>query len=308
MGLEPTDQPIQSQLREAFVRSLSIPPGIESHLSGALSETLHNPGSMVRAELAWRVGRCFGCSGQQACDLAIALEYFHTASLLFDDLPSMDDAAERRGRPCIHHGYGEGTAILAALALINRAYALVWHAVAELPSSVQQRVLNYLEAKLGLAGLLNGQSQDLHYASLDAGARDPQQVALGKTVSLIQLSLVLPALVGSASAVEVRGLECLSVYWGLGYQTLDDLKDVLFPAGESGKTGARDAQLNRPNQALFYGVSGAFERAHQLMRLGSRVIVRLTRRRQALSFLQEAHARFERETAALSEARPAFSL
>jgi hypothetical protein len=44
------------------------------------------------------------------------------------------------------------------------------------------------------------------------------------------------------------------------------------------------------------------------MRLGSGVIARLTRRRESLSFLEEAHAQFEEEMAALSGAIPACSL
>jgi geranylgeranyl pyrophosphate synthase len=179
---------------------------------------------------------------------------------------------------------------------------------ADLTPDGRQRALTYLEFNLGLAGLLNGQSQDLHYAALPTQLQTPHHVALGKTVSLIRLSLVLPALLGGASETEARRLNYLAVYWGLGYQTLDDLKDVLFPAGETGKTGARDAQLNRPNQALFYGVGEAFHRARRLMRLGSGVIARLTRRRESLSFLEEAHAQFEEEMAALSGAIPACSL
>lgn len=117
------------KLREAFVHSLPVAPGTEQHLAEALAETLDNPGSMFRAELAFRVARCFGQTEECSQDLAIALEYFHTASLLFDDLPAMDNAAQRRGAPCVHHVYGEGAAILAALAFINRAYSLVWKAV-----------------------------------------------------------------------------------------------------------------------------------------------------------------------------------
>lgn len=304
----PMDTVVTAQLREAFVERLPLTAGVERHLAGALSETLNNPGSMVRAELAWRVATSFGLAEEQAIDLAIAIEYFHTASLLFDDLPAMDNAAARRGAPCVHHVYGEGAAILAALALINRAYALAWKAVAGLPPEVQERGLACLERNLGLAGVLNGQSQDLHYGELPRGARQPHQVALGKTVSLIRISLVLPAILGGASAAEIRRLGCLATYWGLCYQTVDDLKDVLFPSGETGKTGARDAELNRPNQALVYGVAEAFERAGRLMRLGSRVIANLMRRRASLSFLQEAHRRFESEMADLSEAIPSFSL
>ncbi len=302
------DAQTRVRLHEAFIRSLPVSQGIEGNLAGALRETLRNPGSMIRAELAYRVARSFGKTDENAESLAVAIEYFHTASLLFDDLPAMDNAAERRGAPCVHHLYGEGTAMLAALALINRAYALVWQAVAGLEPEVQQRALRYLEQHLGVTGLLNGQSQDLHFSALPSGLRLPHQVAMGKTVSLIRLSLVLPALMGGAFRAEVRRLECLAVYWGLGYQTMDDLKDVLFPAGESGKTGARDAQLQRPNQALFYGVGDAFAQAARMMRLGSRTIDKLIHRREALAFLSETQKRFEGEMAALTKAAPAFGL
>jgi geranylgeranyl diphosphate synthase type II len=299
---------VRTRLQEAFSRGLPLARDTEEHLAGALTQTLRHPGSMVRAELAYRVAQSFGQSHERAESLAIAIEYFHTASLVFDDLPSMDNATERRGAPCVHHLYGEGSAILAALGLINRAYALVWKAAAELAPDVQERGLAYLERHLGISGVLNGQSQDLHYPDLPSNARIPQQIALGKTVSLIRIPLVLPAILGGATDAEIRRLECLSVYWGLSYQAVDDLKDVLFPGGETGKTGARDAQLNRPNQALADGVTGAFERAGRLMRLGRRVIAGLARRRTSLAFLAESQRRFESELAALSDQRLAFSL
>jgi geranylgeranyl diphosphate synthase type II len=302
-----TSASLRTALREAFVRNLPVSSGTEEHLAGALQAALRNPGSMFRAELAFRIARSYGESRERAEELAIALEYFHTASLLFDDLPAMDNAAERRGAPCVHRLYGEGAAMLAALALINRAYALVWAAAAGLPAAQQQRALRYLEANLGLEGLLNGQSQDLHYAELPGSPSAPDRVAMGKTVSLIRLSLVLPALVSGAPAGEIRRLECLAVYWGLGYQTIDDLKDVMLPSSESGKTGDRDARLNRPNQALFCGVAEAFTRAQRLMGLASRVTGRLVRQRAALSFLSEAHAHFEQEMLALAHVSPALS-
>jgi geranylgeranyl diphosphate synthase type II len=60
-----------------------------------------------------------------ALDLGVAVESVHAASLVFDDLPSMDDGTLRRGQPTLHLRFGESTAILAAVALINRAFQ-VW--------------------------------------------------------------------------------------------------------------------------------------------------------------------------------------
>jgi geranylgeranyl diphosphate synthase, type II len=293
---------MRSRLRRAFHAGLSLPLGTESHLAGALCDTLQHPGSMVRAELAFRIAVSFGLSEERSENLAIAIEYFHTASLLFDDLPAMDDARLRRGIPCAHHVYGEGAAILAALALINRAYSLVWKVVAGLPPEVQAAPLTYLERHLGINGLLNGQSQDLHYAQLAPRQREPQSIAMGKTVSLIRLALVLPAIAGHAHRREIRLLERLAIFWGLSYQTLDDLKDVLSSDEIPGKTTARDAFLDRPNLALTIGIPESFARVDRLMNMADRVIARLTLRRTRLAFLRDVRVQFNKEIAHLSEA------
>ena len=293
---------IRSRLRRAFHAGLALPHGTEPHLAGAVRDTLQHPGSMVRAELAFRIACSLGMNEERAENLAIAIEYFHTASLLFDDLPAMDDARLRRGMPCAHHVHGEGAAILAALALINRAYSLVWKSVSGLPPEDQAAALTYLERHLGIAGLLNGQSEDLHYSPLSHRASDPESIAMGKTVSLIRLALVLPAIAAQACRAEVHHLDRLAVFWGLSYQTLDDLKDVLHDGDLHGKTGARDAFLGRPNLALTKGIPEAFERIDRLMRLSCRVIARLLQRRPRLAFLCDVRVQFNKEIANLSEA------
>ena len=56
---------------------------------------------------------------------AVALEMIHTMSLIYDDLPAMDDDDLRRGRPTNHKVYGEAVAILAGDALLTRAFEMV---------------------------------------------------------------------------------------------------------------------------------------------------------------------------------------
>ena len=150
------------RLRKAFTSYMPLPPALEPHLKKALGRVLQNPGSMIRPEIVWEVAVGYALPETPATDLAIALEYFHTASLLFDDLPAMDDAVERRGMPCVHLEFGDAGAMLAALALVNRAYALTWRAAAAVPLEGQRRALHYVECHLGVHGLLNGQSMDLH--------------------------------------------------------------------------------------------------------------------------------------------------
>lgn len=295
-------------LRAAFKNQLGLPSDTEPHLAGAIQHALDHPGNMIRAELAYHLARIYQLDPDRAQSLAIAVEYFHTASLVFDDLPCMDNAAQRRGIACVHRSWGEGAAVLAALALVNRAYGLMWQSVAGLSARTQSRALQYVEQHLGIAGLLNGQSQDIHYVPSLRHPHRHQQIAIGKTVSLIRMPLVLPAILSDASAQEICLLERLSVVWGLCYQILDDLKDVLHAPGEGGKTVARDAEMNRPNLALTIGLAASFRRVARLMRLSDRIVARLTVRSRGLSFLDNTRRRFQMEMEALSQSAVAQNL
>jgi len=282
---------------EAFSSSLPLPSGLEPNLKDGLRSVLENPGSLIRPRLVFQMGTAYGMDVASAQKLAVALEYFHTASLLFDDLPCMDNAIERRGAVCTHIAYGEEGAILTALALINRAYALTWRAIAGSPHAWQERAISYVEGCLGVGGLLNGQSFDLHYATLPRTLETTERIARGKTVSLIRLTLALPAMLGGATARELQQLERISEFWGLGYQIVDDLKDVLQSAAQTGKTAARDVELNRPNIAAAIGISGAVRRLTRLIDLGDRVLWNLLTQRPELEFLERLRGDLQTELA-----------
>lgn len=291
----------KTRLRRAFTDYLPLPATLEPHLKDALGQVLQNPGSMIRPEIVWEVALGYGLPESPATDMAIALEYFHTASLLFDDLPAMDDALERRGNTCVHVQFGDAGAMLAALALVNRAYALTWRAAASAPPHIQRQALDYVECHLGVDGLLNGQSMDLHYASLPHDRRTTDRTAIGKTVSLIRLTLVLPAMLGGASDNQLRLLERIALFWGLSYQIIDDLKDLLQSSNESGKTPSRDLALGRPNLALTLGIEEAAQRLRRLIRLGDRTLDRLVAMRPAVAFLRRLRDELGKEAAQLTE-------
>lgn len=292
---------LQDRLRSAFRSELVLPADLERHLAAALKDTLARTGNLVRAELSYHMARSYDLPEEAAFHPAIAMEYFHTSSLLFDDLPSMDDASHRRGAECVHVLHGESATILTALSLINRAYALLWSALAYGAASSRDQAAAYVERYLGVGGLLNGQSHDLHYSKLAIAERSPQQVAMGKTVALIRLSLVLPAMVGGASARSIRLLDRLAVVWGLAYQAIDDLKDVLHDAERAGKTTARDSLLDRPNLALTLGPAATIKRLHKLVRLGQRLTSEVQTTDSVLGCLNPPTQRLRREVAALEE-------
>ena len=290
-----------TQLADAFKTYLPLPLTLDPPFEEALRHVLDNPGSLVRPKIVFQVAMAYGMDATPAKDLAIALEYFHTASLVFDDLPCMDNAIERRGVPCAHFAFGEGGAILTALALINRAYALIWRAVSASPRQCQPRVLAYIEQCLGVEGLLNGQSLDLHYSTLPHNRETTERIARGKTVSLIRLTLVLPAMLGGASQREIELLKRIGLYWGLGYQMVDDLKDVLDSDADAGKTVARDILLDRPNVASAMGVPGAVQRLTRFIHLGDLTLGQLLKSKPEIYFLGKLRSDLEEELIRVTE-------
>ncbi|MDE3199994.1 MAG: polyprenyl synthetase family protein [Acidobacteriota bacterium] len=276
-----------AELYRAYGQSLRCGFNTDPVLQRTLAHVLAHPGSLARPRMSVQTGLAYGAERQSTLDLAIALEYFHTASLLFDDLPCMDDAAVRRGAPCVHRLFGEPAAILAALTLINRAYGLVWSALRTVPLQHQVRVFEFLNDRLGVNGLLNGQSLDLNFQSSARDLAEAERVARGKTVPMIEIALVLPAILAQAPQRDIQLLQRLSLFWGLAYQLADDLKDVLASQSDTGKSAERDGRLGRPNTALVIGIPAAVGRLGRLIHAGDRLMNRLIAKRSSLNFLND---------------------
>jgi geranylgeranyl pyrophosphate synthase len=177
----------------------------------------------------------------------------------------MDDATERRGRPCPHVVHGEAAATLGALALITRAYALLWEAIGDGPDARRGAAAALVGECLGIAGILDGQARDVHFCREEASPEQVTEVAVAKTVPLIRLAMVLPALVAGEGTEALARLERLAAAWGLAYQILDDFKDRLLGSDESGKTAGRDAGLGRPNLPDLAGPGPALARLRGLL-------------------------------------------
>jgi geranylgeranyl diphosphate synthase, type II len=208
-------------------------PGTEA-LNGAVAYTVLNGGKRMRPLLCLLGSRLAGVEDSQAMPLACAVEYLHSASLIFDDLPSMDDASERRGLPPVHERYGEGVAVLAGLALMNHCYGLFARAL-------HSRELLALAADcIGHKGMIAGQTIDLR-----ADGADREQIRSAhylKTTALFRLSLTAGAVGCGASAGDTRALAEFGNLLGEAYQMLDDAQDLALDAS---KDAAHDLEAPR---------------------------------------------------------------
>lgn len=278
-----------ARLKRALAAHCPATRSTEPHLHAVLTQATENPGKLCRARLVLAAAEAHGLEPGNAERLACAIEYYHIASLLLDDLPCMDDSETRRGLLCAHRLHGEAPAILGSLALINRAYGLIGLALERQPLFVRTKANACLDAALGAEGLVGGQAHDLAFAESDRTARTVGRIAAAKTAALFWLAVYFPALLGSPDAKEARLLRSLCLYWGLAVQTMDDLGDVLKSSEETGKTSGRDAALNRPNIALALGVAEAERRLWRLISLAERTTASLAASRPVWAYLAYFH-------------------
>lgn len=248
----------------------------EPKLREVLHYVLGTQGSLSRARLAYSVASELELPEDKRIRLAASVEFFHVASLLLDDLPCMDDADTRRGELCAHRRFGESSTILASLALINRAYSLLFQTFIGLDAEAANEANELANDCLGLAGIVNGQALDLNFGD---GPRTPEavtRVALLKTGALFRMCLLLPAVVAGASRYEKMHLARLSNLWGAAYQIADDLKDVLQAESLTGKSVRQDEVLGRPNLAIVMGVEQAIDELTRVLEASQRAVSALS--------------------------------
>jgi geranylgeranyl diphosphate synthase type II len=245
-------------LRETVEARLAAltPPADQSpaDLHRAMHHTLLAPAKRVRAILAMLAAKDLGADGAAALSSACALEMVHAASLILDDLPAMDDASLRRGLPANHKLFGEATAILAAIALLNRAYGVIAED-ASLSAAVRVRLADILSRSVGSEGLAAGQEQDLKWSPAKATRRDVELVHARKTAALFSAAAEMGAVVAGAGEENIMLMRNFGMKLGLAFQILDDLLDATASRESAGKDVAQDA--GRPSLVLSIGLEAA---------------------------------------------------
>ena len=96
-----------------------------------------------------------------AARVAAAVEFMHTYSLIHDDLPAMDNADTRRGRPSCHKQFDEATAILAGDALQALAFEVLAAPETHADPAVRIELVRELSQAAGGHGMCGGQMIDL---------------------------------------------------------------------------------------------------------------------------------------------------
>lgn len=199
-----------------------IKPPLPQEFKRALCHTLFAPSSFFRSYLSWLTAKHLKQNPKKIFPWAMAIEMFHTGSLIHDDLPAMDNDQQRRGKPCNHLLFGEDLALLAGSSLFVESFSLLNHAHLK---KKQDRLLELFISKVGLQGVLQGQALDLRASPKKLTLSNYLKTIQLKTGSLIEAAVEGPLVLWSKNKKEDQAFKKYAYCLGLAYQMADDLQD-----------------------------------------------------------------------------------
>ncbi|KAK9074738.1 hypothetical protein SSX86_003056 [Deinandra increscens subsp. villosa] len=238
-------------------------------------------GKRIRPVLCIAACELVGGDGLTAMPAACAVEMIHTMSLMHDDLPCMDNDDFRRGKPTNHTVYGEEIAVLAGDALLSLAFEHIATATKGVSADKILRAVGELAKCIGSEGLVAGQVVDICSEGADVGLDRLEFIHLHKTAALLEGSVVLGALMGGGSDVEIEKLKKFARSIGLLFQVVDDILDVTKSSEELGKTAGKDLVSDKTTYPKLLGLEKSREFAEKLNREAQEQLSEFDRRKAA---------------------------
>ncbi len=233
-------------------------------LYDAMRHSLSAGGKRIRPVLIYEFCRICGGALELADAAACGMEMTHTSSLIFDDLPAMDDDDMRRGKPSCHKAFGEATAILAGDALICAPFMLIANDQ-QLTAEQKVSLIAVLSEREGANGMVGGQLMDMSFETQEhVTAEDLTTMCLGKTGALMEASCKMGCICGGGTPEQQEAAAAYGRSIGLAFQIIDDILDVTSTAEMLGKPIGSDAEEDKKTFVTVMGIEAAQKKAEEL--------------------------------------------
>lgn len=187
--------------------------------------------------------------------IAAAMETFHKASLVHDDI--QDDDNYRYGQQTLHHKYDVGNAINIGDHLIGLGYRLITQTRKDLDPAAVADIADRLA--IAHLKLCEGQGAELRWNGPHVTALTPleaMKIYALKTSPAFEAALYAGIRMAGPSEAYDMMIPQFSRHLGVGFQILNDLQD--WDEGESNKlTAGRDAETFKPTLLLALAFEAA---------------------------------------------------
>lgn len=230
---------IRAAVEHRLASLIDLQPTVPGNLHAALRHALLGQSKRVRPTLMFMIAEPRNPQVGPVLDAGCAVEMVHTASLILDDLPCMDDAMLRRQRPTTHVAFGQPTAILSAIGLLTRAFGII-AALQGVPAATRNRLASVLSDATGWDGLVAGQEIDINYRASLRKAEQVEHLNWLKTGVLFVAAAEMGAILRGLDDDRLEAVRQFGRHFGLAFQTADDLLDRTGTAEQAGKDVGKD--------------------------------------------------------------------
>ena len=218
----------------SFIPHSDVHEDINRYLYDPLTKYSENAGKRHRPLICIAACVAVGGDADKVASSAAAIEHFHTAALIHDDIA--DEAETRRGEPCLHLTCGVGPAINMGDAALVAGFSLLLN-VGDADDATRLRLLRELARMEGHT--VEGQALDLAWARdgrWDLTEADYDLMATSKTAYYSAATpLAAGAIAAGGTDAQVEALRRFGMACGLAFQLQDDLLNLVGDAQAQGK-------------------------------------------------------------------------
>ncbi len=244
-------------------------PDMKRYLYGPLSEFSANAGKRHRPLICLLACETVGGNPDRAQAAAAAVEHFHTAALIHDDIE--DSSLTRRGEPCMHVREGEGLAINAG----DLALSLVTGAVVDDPILDDATKLRVLKELVDMTTrTIEGQALDIGWARddrFDLTVDDYLMMANHKTAYYSgAVPLAIGAIIGGGSEPQIEALRSFGMATGLAFQIQDDVLNLVGKRESVAKDFRSDITEGKRTLVAIHALENSARRERLLEILSAR--------------------------------------
>ena len=192
-------------------------------------------GKRIRPLLTLATARLCQYSGNRHLNLASAIEFIHTATLLHDDV--VDGSKKRRGKKTANFIWGNKSSILVGDFLLSKAFKILINdgslKCIDIVSNVSEKI-SFGEVK-----------QLMSVGNLNMSESDYLEIIGYKTAELFSAACQLSAEISEIEEIKKKSLKDFGYFLGISYQIIDDTLDYFSEEKISGKEIGNDFKENK---------------------------------------------------------------
>ena len=251
---------------EKYIKTLDAPKEIKNIMVYAVL----GGGKRIRPFLLAETAKLYGISSSVYKYPCMAVELAHCFSLVYDDLPCMDNDDLRRGRATVHKAFNEANALLGGASLLVYSFKLLSLNSFNINIEDKLKIINNFSDVTGAEGVLSGQYLDLlaENKKFRLTLNNFKEIQKKKTSLLIAFCTLTGAIIGNATKKEQKDMFDIGLLIGSLFQIQDDILDQEGNEEEMGKKVRKDKDLNKATIIRLKDINYAKK---EVIKVGSKI-------------------------------------